>query len=137
MESAKGTFFELGSAQPTPALVDILKLLAQQLGQLPNHISIEGHTDSTPYSGKRAYDNWDLSTDRANEARRMMQSGGIRPGQISQVRGFADQRLRLPQKPMDPSNRRISMIVQYQVLDEGEVAPKIDPEHTHVTTGQF
>jgi chemotaxis protein MotB len=137
MESAKGTFFELGSAQPTPALVDILKLLAQQLGQLPNHISIEGHTDSTPYSGKRAYDNWDLSTDRANEARRIMQGEGIRQGQISQVRGFADQRLRLPQKPTDPSNRRISMIVQYQILDEGEVAPKIDPAHMQVTTGQL
>ena len=137
MESAKGTFFELGSAQPTPALVDLLKLLAQQLGQLPNHISIEGHTDSAPYSGKRAYDNWDLSTDRANEARRLMQAEGIHPGQISQVRGFADQRLRLPQKPMDPSNRRISMIVQYQVLDESEVAPKIDTAHTQITAGQY
>jgi len=137
MESAKGTFFELGSAQPTPALVDLLKLLAQQLGQLPNHISIEGHTDSAPYSGKRAYDNWDLSTDRANEARRLMQAAGIHPGQISQVRGFADQRLRLPKKPLDPSNRRISMIVQYQVLDESEVAPKIDPAHTQITTGAY
>ena len=138
MESAKGTFFELGSAQPTPALVDVLKLLAKELGQLPNHISIEGHTDSTPYSGKRAYDNWDLSTDRANEARRLMQAEGIRRDQISQVRGFADQRLRLPQKPNDPSNRRISMIVQYQVLDETEVAlPKIVAPHADVTGGQY
>jgi chemotaxis protein MotB len=137
MESAKGTFFELGSAKPTPALVDLLKLLAQQLGQLPNHISIEGHTDSTPYSGQRSYDNWDLSTDRANEARRLMQSAGIRGGQISQVRGFADQRLRLPQKPTDPSNRRISMIVQYQVLDDAQVAPKVDLKNTQVTTEQY
>ena len=137
MESAKGTFFELGSAQPTPALVEVLKLLAKELGQLPNQISIEGHTDSTPYSGKRAYDNWDLSTDRANEARRLMQAEGIRRDQISQVRGFADQRLRLPQKPTDPSNRRISMIVQYQVLGESEVAlPKIVAPNTEMTPGQ-
>lgn len=123
MESAKGTFFELGSAKPTPALRDLLQLLAQELGKLPNNISIEGHTDSKPYSGTRTYDNWDLSTDRANEARRMMQDMGVRSDQVSQVRGFADQRLRLPQEPMDPSNRRITLIVQYQVQNDAEIAP--------------
>jgi chemotaxis protein MotB len=123
MESAKGTFFELGSPQPTPELVGLLQVLAQEIGKLPNKISIEGHTDSTPYSGARMYDNWDLSSERANEARRMMQHEGVRPDQISQVRGFADQRLRLPSQPGNPSNRRISLIVQYLVKDEAEVAP--------------
>lgn len=67
-----------------------------------------------------------------------MQAEGIRRDQISQVRGFADQRLRLPQKPTDPSNRRISMIVQYQVLGESEVAlPKIVAENSKVTGGQY
>ena len=122
MESAKGTFFELGSTKPTPALVELLQLLSKELGQLPNRLSIEGHTDSKPYSGSGTYDNWDLSTDRANEARKMMQGEGIRPGQVSQVRGFADQRLRLPNLPDDPSNRRISLIVQYQVKDDAEQA---------------
>ncbi len=121
MESAKGTFFELGSAAPTPALKDLLQVLAPELGKLPNNISIEGHTDSTPYSGSKAYDNWDLSCDRANAARRMMQEQGLRPHQISQVRGFADQRLRLPEHPEDPSNRRVSLIVQYQVKSDAEV----------------
>jgi len=120
MESAKGTFFELGSARPTSALSELLEILAKQLGQLPNQISIEGHTDSKPYSESRSYDNWDLSTDRANQARKMMQANGIRAGQISQVRGFADQRLRLPKQPEDPSNRRISVIVQYLVMNEAE-----------------
>lgn len=123
MESAKGTFFDVGSSKPTPALVELLQALAQELGKLPNKISIEGHTDSKPYTGGRLYDNWDLSSDRANEARRMMQGEGVRQDQISQVRGFADQRLRLPQSPEDPSNRRISLIVQYLVKDEAEVAP--------------
>ncbi len=123
MESAKGTFFELGSPKPTPELVDLLQVLAQELGKLPNKISIEGHTDSKPYSGARAYDNWDLSSERANEARRMMQAEGVRSDQISQVRGFADQRLRLPKNPEDPSNRRISLIVQYLIQNEAEVAP--------------
>jgi chemotaxis protein MotB len=136
MESEKGTFFELGSAKPTPALIDLLKVLSQELGKLPNHISIEGHTDSKPFSGAKNYDNWDLSTDRANEARRMMQAEGIRPDQVSQVRGFADQRLRLPQKPDDPSNRRISLIVQYQVQDGSEVAPPLSATNMKTTSGQ-
>jgi len=125
MESAKGTFFELGSAKPTPALVELLKALSVELGKLPNRLSIEGHTDSKPYSGARGIDNWDLSTQRANEARRLMQSQGIQPSQVSQVRGFADQRLRLPEKPEDPSNRRISLIVGYQIQNGSEVAPGI------------
>jgi chemotaxis protein MotB len=121
MESATGTFFELGSAQPTSALKQLLQVLSEQLGQLPNKISIEGHTDSKPYSQSRTYDNWDLSSDRANEARRIMQKEGVRPDQISQVRGFSDQRLRLPLQPEDPSNRRISLVVQYQIKNSAEV----------------
>jgi len=125
METEKGTFFELGSAKPTPALIDLLKVLSPEIGKLPNSVSIEGHTDSKPYSFSKNYDNWDLSCDRANAARKMMQAQGIRPDQVSQVRGFADQRLRLPQKPDDPSNRRISLIVQYLVQDGAEVAPQL------------
>lgn len=136
MESAKGTFFELGSANPTPALLELLKVLSQELGKLPNNISIEGHTDSKPYSGAKNYDNWDLSSDRANEARRIMQSEGIRPNQVSQVRGFADQRLKLPQKPEDPSNRRISLIVQYQVQDGSEVAPMMPNSDAPTSSSQ-
>jgi chemotaxis protein MotB len=123
MESEKGTFFELGSPRPTPALVELLQVLAEELGKLPNKISIEGHTDSKPYSATNTYDNWDLSSERANAARRLMQEKGVREDQISQVRGFADQRLRLPKEPENPSNRRISMIVQYLVKDDAEVAP--------------
>jgi chemotaxis protein MotB len=136
MESAKGTFFELGSAKPTPALIELLQALSEELGKLPNNVSIEGHTDSKPYAGGKSYDNWDLSTDRANEARRIMQSKGIRSSQVSQVRGFADQRLRLPQKPEDPSNRRISLIVQYQIENNSEVAPALGKSNTVTTGGQ-
>jgi chemotaxis protein MotB len=99
----------------------LLHVLSQELGKLPNKISIEGHTDSKPYSGTKVYDNWDLSTDRANAARRLMQGQGIQPNQITQIRGFADQRLRLPEQPDDPSNRRISLIVQYLVREGSEL----------------
>ena len=136
MESEKGTFFELGSAKPTAALIDLLTVLAPEIGKLPNRISIEGHTDSKAYAGQRGYDNWDLSSDRANEARRIMLKEGIRPEQLSQVRGFADQRLRLPDKPEDPSNRRVSLIVQYQVQNGSEVAPGLSNAPGIVKSGQ-
>ncbi|MGO8758225.1 MAG: flagellar motor protein MotB [Terracidiphilus sp.] len=136
METEKGTFFELGSPKPTPALVELLQVLSKELGELPNQISIEGHTDSKPFSGSNGYDNWDLSTDRANQARKLMQAEGLRAGQVSQVRGFADQRLRLPDSPEDPSNRRISLIVQYQVKDGSEVAPFLPNVGTAQHPGQ-
>jgi chemotaxis protein MotB len=113
MESATGTFFNLGNRQPNSDGSELLNLLAAELGKLPNKISIEGHTDSKPYSGKKNYGNWELSTDRANSARRLMQEEGLGVKQVAQVRGFADQLLRVPENPDDPSNRRISLIVQY------------------------
>ncbi len=98
----------------------MLVTLAQELGKVPNKLSIEGHTDSTPYAPSAAYGNWELSSDRANAARRVMQANGIRTDQVTQVRGFADQRLRKPDSPLDPSNRRISLIVQYIVKNNDE-----------------
>lgn len=112
-ESASGTFFDSGSAKLNDDGRGLLVTLAQELGKLPNKLSIEGHTDSKPYAPSATYGNWELSTDRANSARRVMQANGIRADQITQVRGFADQRLRKADAPLDPSNRRISLIVQY------------------------
>ena len=119
-ESAAGTFFNSGSPKVNGDGRDLLETLAQELGKLPNKLSIEGHTDSKPYAGSGGYTNWELSTDRANAARRLMQADGIRTDQVSQVRGFADQRLRKADSPLDPANRRISIIVQYIVKDEKE-----------------
>ena len=112
-ESAAGTFFESGSPQISRDGTGLIELLAQELGKLPNEVAIEGHTDSKPYPPTAIYTNWELSTDRANAARRLMQASGLREDQVTQVRGFADQRLRKNDSPQDPSNRRISLIVQY------------------------
>lgn len=114
-ESASGTFFDSGSTKLRSDGAGLLITLAQELSKLPNKLSIEGHTDSHPYAPSAAYSNWELSSDRANAARRVMQANGIRPDQVTQVRGFADQRLRKPDDPLDPANRRISVIVQYIV----------------------
>ncbi len=112
LENDKGMFFESGSPQPSLEGRDLLTKLAQQLGTLKNSILIEGHTDAKPYPGA-TYTNWELSADRANAARRIMQDEGLRADQVSQVRGFAAQHLRDPAHPDDASNRRISVIVQY------------------------
>jgi chemotaxis protein MotB len=113
LESATSTFFDTGKPDPNTDGQDILKALAKELGSLPNKIAVEGHTDSKPYAAKGNYSNWELSVDRANAARRLMQQNGIRDDQIMQVRGFADQHLRKTDAPLDPSNRRVSLIVQY------------------------
>jgi chemotaxis protein MotB len=114
LENEKGMFFQSGSANPTENGKELLVRLAEEIGKLPNTILVEGHTDAKPYSGGASYTNWELSADRANGARRVMQiSGGLRPDQVAQVRGFADQHLRTPKDPTNTSNRRISVIIQY------------------------
>jgi chemotaxis protein MotB len=116
-ESEKGTFFDSGSPRLDPSNEDLVIKLAEELGKLPNQIVIEGHTDAKPYAQGSNYGNWELSADRANSTRRLMQAHGIREDQVTQIRGFADQHLRKPNDPLDPSNRRISLIVQYLTKD--------------------
>jgi chemotaxis protein MotB len=130
-ESEAGTFFESGSSRPNPSGREILALLAQQLGKLPNKIFIEGHTDSRPFNRIGNYSNWELSTDRANASRQLMQANGVRLDQITQVRGFADQSLRDPKHPDDPCNRRISLIVGYTAKADGEPNDKYSPATGH------
>ena len=117
METETGTFFGSGNSEPTPEARELLIKLAGELGKLPNKVSIEGHTDAKLYSGSVGYGNWELSADRANKARRLMQENGLGPEQVVQVRGYANQQLRKPDQPEDPSNRRVSLIVQYVVKD--------------------
>jgi chemotaxis protein MotB len=114
LEKEGGMFFESGNSSPTSKGREILVLLAGELAKMPNQIAIEGHTDAKPYASTNGYTNWELSADRANMARRVIQEHGLVSGRISQVRGFADQRLRTPEEPENPSNRRVSVIVQYR-----------------------
>ncbi|MEO6758739.1 MAG: flagellar motor protein MotB [Saprospiraceae bacterium] len=111
LEADVGTFFESGSPVPTEQATEIIGRLAREVGELPNKVSIEEHTDSKKFTGE--YTNWELSTDRANTARRIMQAYGVRPDQVAEVRGFADQAHRKAHAAEDPSNRRISIIIQH------------------------
>jgi chemotaxis protein MotB len=123
LESEKGTFFDSGSPTLNKSGQEIVALLAVELGKVPNHISVEGHTDAKPFTGNGSYSNWELSADRANAARRLMQQSGLRSDQVTQVRGFADQRLRKLNDPLDPANRRISIIVQRLSGNTDEAEP--------------
>jgi chemotaxis protein MotB len=116
LETERGLFFGKGNPKPSEAGTELIQVLATELLKLPNKVAIEGHTDSTPYGGAD-YSNWELSSDRANAARRILVHHGLSPDRISQVRGFADQRLLLKNDPMNPSNRRISIIVRNEGLD--------------------
>lgn len=135
IEGEKGTFFDSGSPKLNLDGKDLLIALAGELGKLPNKISVEGHTDAIPYSRSSNYGNWELSADRANSARRLIQQNGIREDQVTQVRGFADQMLLKPDAPKDPSNRRISLIVQNLTPADLEklqsVAPSIEATPTN------
>jgi chemotaxis protein MotB len=120
LEGDKSTFFEVGNAQPTEFGQDLLGKLAEEIGKLPNTVLMEGHTDSKPYGGLD-YSNWELSSDRANSARRWMQRHGMRMDQVKQVRGYADESPRTGVAAADPSNRRITVIIQYQAMTKAEM----------------
>jgi hypothetical protein len=86
--------------------------LHQEIAKLSNDVVIEGHTDSAQYANGAKYGNWDLSSDRADAARRVMQNEGLRAGQVWAVRGFADNDKRVPEQPLDARNRRVSIVVR-------------------------
>jgi chemotaxis protein MotB len=112
LEDKNGTFYQSGSARLSDRGQELVALLAGELKTLPNSLLIEGHTDATQYSTDANYSNWELSADRANSARRLLQQDGVRADQVTQVRGYADQLLRVKNNPYDPSNRRISILVK-------------------------
>jgi chemotaxis protein MotB len=115
LETEQGLFFVTGSANPTAEGEHLLQLLAEEIGKMPNQVVIEGHTDSRPYrnSVPDGYGNWELSTDRANAARRLLDAHGVRPQQVVEVRGYADQKLLEAANPESARNRRISVVVRF------------------------
>jgi chemotaxis protein MotB len=100
--------------------------MASRIGSFPNDVTIEGHTDSRPYAGS-GYNNWDLSSDRANAARRILEEGGMRERQVTSVNGYADRRLKNPSKPYDFSNRRVTILVAFAASEQMNSKPAFAP----------
>jgi chemotaxis protein MotB len=104
--------FDTGGAVMKPYTREILRAIGQTLNELPNKISLSGHTDAQRYvTGERGYSNWELSADRANASRRELVAGGLEEGKIMRVVGLADAVPFNKDSPTDPVNRRISIIV--------------------------
>jgi chemotaxis protein MotB len=110
VEASEGLFFDIGKATIKPQTVQLLKVIAANLSKMTNNVAIEGYTDARPYASS-GYSNWNLSTDRANSARTILEENGLQKNQITEVRGFADRKLRVPDKPLDFSNRRVSILM--------------------------
>lgn len=103
--------FDVGSANLKPYSVDVLHGLAPILDKVPNKISVTGHTDATPYGANATYTNWELSADRANSARRALLEGTYPESKVATVQGMGSAAPLLMDKPFEPINRRIAIIV--------------------------
>lgn len=102
-------FFPPGSAAPSEEAAGVLALIGEELTSVQGRIVVEGHTDSTPYRASSGYSNWELSSDRAHSARRLLTTAGVPEERVVQVRGFADRDLLLPATPESPRNRRVTI----------------------------
>ncbi|TKI08311.1 flagellar motor protein MotB [Martelella alba] len=136
LDSQNRPMFETGSALVEPYMRDVLRGIAPILNDIPNKISISGHTDSVPYvNGGRGYSNWELSADRANASRRELISGGLAEGKVLRVVGMAATMSLVPQQPDAAINRRISLLVlnrqtEEMIEHENAVNPNVVVNHS-------
>tara|TARA_R110000765_G_scaffold154123_1_gene257124 strand:- start:1079 stop:2257 length:1179 start_codon:yes stop_codon:yes gene_type:complete len=110
--------FHSGRAEMQGATELLLQNLGKSLSSLPNKLTISGHTDAVRFTEGGKYDNWDLSADRANATRRVFEASGVARNRVIRVSGLADTDPLIPENPVDPSNRRISIYVQYQKTND-------------------
>ena len=111
--------FDVGSAMVKPYMRDILREIGNALNGVENRISLDGHTDRSPYgNGERGYGNWELSADRANSSRRELAAAGMPDDKLARVTGMASSSLMEPQNPLAPINRRISILVMTREAEE-------------------
>jgi chemotaxis protein MotB len=126
--------FDSGSAVVKPYMRDLLQEIGHVLSDVPNRITLEGHTDAHPFSGgERGYSNWELSTDRANASRREIVAGGLPEDRMLLVQGLASSNLFVPAEPTHPMNRRISIIVMNR--DAEDRLLKLLPSPTETEAG--
>ncbi len=114
LESSQSLFFDAASARVKPDAAHLLAQIATELKKLPNKIILEGHTDNRPLARTDGYSNWELSSDRANSARKVMSDSGMTNLQIAQVRGYAATRPRDTGHPDSFTNRRVSIVVVFK-----------------------
>ncbi|MEW6445335.1 MAG: flagellar motor protein MotB [Pseudomonadota bacterium] len=123
VDQDKRPMFDAGSSHMAAYAEAIMRKVSPVVNELPNKLTVLGHTDSRPFgSGRGDYSNWELSADRANAARRMLNGSGIAEDKVMRVSGLADSVPFNPQDPADPINRRISIILLKKEVEEQYVA---------------
>jgi chemotaxis protein MotB len=127
--------FTSGSATVQPYMRELLRAVGELLGEVPNRLTLEGHTDAMPFAagdgyGARGYSNWELSTDRANASRRELVIGGLPPDQVLRVQGLAASNPFDRRDPAAPTNRRISIVVMTREAEDRvfRATPPPEPE---------
>lgn len=127
IESGKGdVFFPNGSARMHATTALVLQLVGAELAAVSQPIVIEGHTDAALFAPGATYTNWELSADRANAARRVLETAGVGGGRLVEVRGYADKQLRVADNPTSPANRRISLLLPFTDVPEADAAAVTD-----------
>jgi chemotaxis protein MotB len=128
--------FDVGSAHVKPHMRDLLRAIGGILVEVPNRLTLEGHTDATPFgSNDRSYSNWELSSDRANASRRELMAGGLAEDRVLRVQGMAASSPFIADDPLDPQNRRISIIVMNREAEDRFFRPQLDSVATPVAEG--
>jgi chemotaxis protein MotB len=110
VDEGKTLLFDRSSAELKPSVVELLRRLAPTLAKLPNQLQIGGHTDSRPFPAGANTSNWQLAFQRADAARRVLESAGLRPGQVERILSFADSEPLVPEDPLADENRRLSIL---------------------------
>jgi len=113
VDKAGKPMFDLGSAEPTALAARIMQVIGDQIKNLPNPVSVEGHTDSLAFRQSATRGNWELSTERALAAKKQLESFGLNPNRLTRVAGYADTIPFVKEDPEDPRNRRISIILLF------------------------
>ena len=119
--------FDSGSAVVKPYMRELLRAIGSVLIEVPNRLTLEGHTDAQPFSaGDAGYSNWELSSDRANASRRELVAGGLTEDRVLRVQGLASSQPFNRKEPADPQNRRISIIVMNRDAEDRFYRPTAD-----------
>ena len=136
VDQDKRPMFDSGSAVVKPYMRDLLQNLGEVLAEVPNRLTLEGHTDAQAFPGnQRGYSNWELSADRANASRREMVAGGLPDGRVLRVQGLAASKLLDSQDPNSPMNRRISIIVMNRDAEDAVLKNLPDDEESSQADG--
>jgi len=130
LDQAKQSMFPIGSAQLYPDARALLGTVVAAMNSLPNDVWISGHTDALVFKRRDGYDNWSLSLDRANATRKVLVEAGLDPGRLTGVIGKSDTEHRVPERPTDPQNRRISITLLREQPQEGSAETPADAGQT-------